>query len=160
MAGFEREERSESSSAGIRSQVTFSKFSMRAAGWQLDLMVELGYLVINVFEAAEDDTTCASTSIVTFFFDAFEPDSASDDDGVEILLVAEPLDVLGGVRVNVLQALCEFIIKSVDEGNERPTDLDYFTRLRLRSGIVIGDILSILDNNPFPMFFEKFDKLD
>jgi hypothetical protein len=42
----------------------------------------------------------------------------ANNDSVESNLVLETINIVGGVRINILEGLCELVIHAVDEGND------------------------------------------
>jgi hypothetical protein len=90
-----------------------------------------------MFKSSEDDTTCASSSIISFLLNSLKPDPTTDDDSIQALFISEPFDVFSGMRIDVLQTLGEFIVQSVNEGNNGPTDFNDLAGLWIRGGIII-----------------------
>lgn len=58
-------------------------------------------------------------------FDVLKVDLRLDDDLVDHSLVLESIDVLSGVRIDVLETLGEFVVQSINETDDASLDRDH-----------------------------------
>src|SRR5262245_24537783 len=101
-----------------------------------------------MFKSSKYDATSTSARIISFFLNSFKPNSTTYNNSVQTLFIAESFNVFSCVRVNVLQTLREFIIQSVDERHERPTNFNDLAPFRIRWRIIERDIFRVLYDNP------------
>lgn len=67
----------------------------------------------------------------------------ADNDRVQVNLILETIDIVGGMRVNVLERLCELIVQTVNESNKGALDIDGLTILG--DTVLIGLLLLFWD---------------
>lgn len=92
------------------------------------------HLAVDVLEAAHDDAVEVLSEL-----DLLEVDLGLDDSLVDLLLVLEAIDVLSGVRVDVLKALGELVVEAVDERDDAAADDD--GGLRVGRGALDGIVV-------------------
>lgn len=77
------------------------------------------HLAVNMLEAAHENSVEVLREL-----NLLKVDLCLDDGLVDLLLVLEAIDVLAGVRVDVLQALGELVVQSVDQADDAAANDD------------------------------------
>ena len=77
---------------------------------------------------------------------------------IKRLFVAQPLDILGSVRIDMLQRSRELVIKPLDHGNDAARDFECFTSYRLRWLLIIFPFLGILEDHHVTVALKLLEK--
>lgn len=74
---------------------------------------------------------------------------------------SQPLNVLGGVRVNVLKTLGELIVEPLHSGDKRARNgnLTKGCELLHRRGVLVGTILNVGGHNEVVICLQQFQEL-
>lgn len=112
-------------------------------------------LVVDMFQTPQDDSLPRLAVNLGIFgsFNVqtlFEPFLDSEEEAIELGLVLEAINVLGGVRVDALEGFEEFLIKAVDKRDNRGTKSGNVFAVRL-----VFELLDVLAHLQTWVFVEK-----
>lgn len=94
-----------------------------------------------------------------FLLQALDVDQCAHKLSVQRALVCKALNVLGCVRVDMLERAGELIIEPLDERHNAAGDLEKLTLLDGRCLLIVLPLLSALDDNDFVAVLEDLEKL-
>lgn len=81
-----------------------------------------------MLETADDDTVCAFLGAIVLLPEPLNVQLRPYDASVESRLIREPLNIVGGVGVDVLKSAGELVVETLDEGSNAAGDLEGLAR--------------------------------
>lgn len=119
------------------------------------------YLEVNVLQPAHDDTVGRVLRKFNALplLQALNVDHSAHELSVQGALVCKALNILGGVRVDLLERAGQFIIEPLNERDDAAGNLEELTLLDNRCLLIVLPFFSTLNDNNLLALLENLEEL-
>lgn len=122
---------------------------------------QCAYLEVDVFQSPHDDAVqwLLRQLQAGVLLQALDVHEGAHQLGIQQRLVGQPLNVLGRVRVNVLERASELVIEPLDKGNNASWDAEDLARCDGRQLLVVLPLLGVFNDNNLVAVLEDLEQL-